>query len=275
VNRIQARLDVLRAAGRKGVVPYVTAGHPHPDMTVEIMHELVAAGADLLELGVPFSDPMADGPVIQHACEVALGHGVTLGVVFDMVDSFRKRDETTPIILMGYLNPIETMGSSVFAARAAEAGVDGVLVVDCPPEESSELNAELRAKGLYQIYLLSPTTTDQRVRLIAEQGSGFLYYVALTGVTGADSLKPERVAARVQEIHGLTDLPIGVGFGIKDAASAMALAVGADLVIVGSALVARLGEGGDSQAVKAAAALVSEIRAGLDAESGPGERGVL
>jgi len=275
VNRIQAQLDALRAVGRKGVVPYVTAGHPHPDMTVDIMHELVEAGADLLELGVPFSDPMADGPVIQRACEVALGHGVNLGVVFDMVDSFRQRDETTPVILMGYLNPIETMGSGAFAARASDAGVDGVLVVDCPPEESSELNAELTAKGICQIYLLSPTTTDDRVRLIAGQGSGFLYYVALTGVTGADSLKPETVAARVQEIRGITDLPIGVGFGIKDAESAVSLAPGADLLIVGSALVACLGEGGDPQAVKAAAALVSEIRAGLGAENGPRERGVL
>ncbi|TDJ36237.1 MAG: tryptophan synthase subunit alpha [Gammaproteobacteria bacterium] len=279
MNRIVTRLDALRAAGKKAgttaIVAYVTAGHPHPDMTVGIMHELVAAGADLLELGVPFSDPMADGPVIQRACETALGHGVSSGTVFKMLRRFRERDVTTPVILMGYLNPIETMGTGAFAARAAEAGADGVLVVDCPPEESGELNAALKAKELCQIYLLSPTTTDDRVRLIAGQGSGFLYYVALTGVTGADSLIPDTVVARVQQIRGMTDLPVGVGFGIKDAESAVVLAAGADLIIVGSALVARLGERGDPEAVKAAAALVSEIRAGLDAPSVAGERGVL
>jgi tryptophan synthase alpha chain len=274
-NRLGARLDALGAAGRKGVVPYVTAGHPHPDMTVNIMHELVSAGADVLELGVPFSDPMADGPVIQHACEVALAHGVSMASVLEMVKEFRDRDTTTPVILMGYLNPIETMGTAAFAARAAEAGVDGVLVVDCPPEESDELDAALEAKGLCHIYLLSPTTTDDRVRLIAEKGSGFLYYVALTGVTGADSLVPDSVIERINEIRRSTDLPVGVGFGIKDAESAAALAAGADLVVVGSALVARLGERGDPEAVNAAAALVSEIRAGLDALGKAPEQGVL
>ena len=275
MNGIDTRLDALRAVGRKGVVPYVTAGHPHPNMTVDILHALVAAGADLLEVGVPFSDPMADGPVIQRACEVALGHGVSLSIVFEMLRKFRERDTTTPVILMGYANPVETMGSGEFAVRAAEAGADGVLLVDCPPEESGELNAALKGKGLCQIYLLSPTTTEDRVRLIAEQGSGFLYYVALTGVTGADTLMPDSVAARVKEIRAITDLPVGVGFGIKDAESAVALAVEADLVIVGSALVARLEEQGDGEGVRAVGGLVSEIRAGLDAASKPRERGVL
>lgn len=275
VNRIDVCLEALAAVGRKGVVPYVTAGHPHPDMTVDIMHGLVAAGADLLELGVPFSDPMADGPVIQRACEVALGHGVSLTMVFDMLRKFREHDTTTPVILMGYLNPVETMGTGQFTVGAAAAGADGVLLVDCPPEESREFNGLLKEKKLCQIYLLSPTTTEDRVRLIAEQGSGFLYYVALTGVTGADSLVPDTVAARVKAIRRITDLPVGVGFGIKDAKSAVALAAEADLVIVGSALVARLEEHGDNEGVRAAGGLVSEIRAALDAASEPRERGVL
>jgi len=242
VSRIEKRFEALRAAGRKALVPYITAGDPAPEHTVPLMQALVAAGADLLELGVPFSDPMADGPVIQQACERALRHHTSLDDVLDMVRKFREQDDETPIVLMGYLNPIEVMGYREFARRAAEAGVDGALTVDMPPEEADDLVAELRAEGIDPIFLLAPTTTPERMDAIAEHGSGFLYYVSFKGVTGANRLDVAAVAEKLAEIRRHTDLPLGVGFGIRDPESAAAVAGVADAVVVGSALVKLIAE---------------------------------
>ena len=242
MSRIEKRFEALRAAGRKALVPYITAGDPAPEHTVPLMQALVAAGADLLELGVPFSDPMADGPVIQQACERALRHHTSLDDVLDMVRKFREQDDETPIVLMGYLNPIEVMGYREFARRAAEAGVDGALTVDMPPEEADDLVAELRAEGIDPIFLLAPTTTPERMDAIAEHGSGFLYYVSFKGVTGANRLDVAAVAEKLAEIRRHTDLPLGVGFGIRDPESAAAVAGVADAVVVGSALVKLVAE---------------------------------
>ena len=242
MSRIAKRFEALRAAGRKALVPYITAGDPAPEHTVPLMQALVEAGADLLELGVPFSDPMADGPVIQQACERALRHHTSLDDVLDMVRSFREQDDETPIVLMGYLNPIEVMGYREFARRAAEAGVDGALTVDMPPEEADDLVAELRAAGIDPIFLLAPTTTPERMDAIAEHGSGFLYYVSFKGVTGANRLDVAAVADKLAEIRRHTDLPLGVGFGIRDPESAAAVAEVADAVVVGSALVKLVAE---------------------------------
>ncbi len=242
MSRIEKRFEALRAAGRKALVPYITAGDPAPEHTVPLMQALVAAGADLLELGVPFSDPMADGPVIQQACERALRHHTSLDDVLDMVRKFREQDDETPIVLMGYLNPIEVMGYREFARRAAEAGVDGALTVDMPPEEADDLVAELRAEGIDPIFLLAPTTTPERMDAIAEHGSGFLYYVSFKGVTGANRLDVAAVAEKLAEIRRHTDLPLGVGFGIRDPESAAAVAGVADAVVVGSALVKLIAE---------------------------------
>ncbi len=213
------------------------AGDPHPDMTVPLMHALVEGGADIIELGVPFSDPMADGPVIQRASERALKHPTRLSQVFAMVRRFREADGETPVILMGYLNPIEAMGYAPFAAAAEAAGVDGVLVVDMPPEEEGQLHPELLAHGLDPIFLLAPTSAPERMRMIAQKARGFVYYVSLKGVTGSHSLDVSQVEEKVKIIRRYTDLPIGVGFGIHDAASAAAIGRVADAVIVGSALV--------------------------------------
>ena len=242
MSRIEKRFEALRAAGRKALVPYITAGDPAPEHTVPLMQALVAAGADLLELGVPFSDPMADGPVIQQACERALRHHTSLDDVLDMVRNFREQDDETPIVLMGYLNPIEVMGYREFARRAAAAGVDGALTVDMPPEEADDLVAELRAVGIDPIFLLAPTTTPERMDAIAEHGSGFLYYVSFKGVTGANRLDVTAVAEKLAEIRRHTDLPLGVGFGIRDPESAAAVAGVADAVVVGSALVKLVAE---------------------------------
>ncbi len=242
MSRIAKRFEALRAAGRKALVPYITAGDPAPEHTVPLMQALVEAGADLLELGVPFSDPMADGPVIQQACERALRHHTSLDDVLDMVRAFREQDDETPIVLMGYLNPIEVMGYREFARRAAEAGVDGALTVDMPPEEADDLVAELRAAGIDPIFLLAPTTTPERMDAIAEHGSGFLYYVSFKGVTGANRLDVAAVADKLAEIRRHTDLPLGVGFGIRDPESAAAVAGVADAVVVGSALVKLVAE---------------------------------
>lgn len=241
MSRIQVRFDALKAAGRKALIPYITAGDPHPSVTVTALHALVAAGADLLELGVPFSDPMADGPVITQGHERALVHHTSLHDVLAMVRTFRTQDDQTPVVLMGYLNPVEMMGYAAFADAAADAGVDGVLIVDLPPEESDELRVEYDRRGLDPIYLLAPTTTDARARLITQAARGYVYYVSLKGVTGAGSLDVDAVARRIDELRAITTLPIGVGFGIKDAESAAALAAHADGVVVGSVLVSQMG----------------------------------
>jgi tryptophan synthase alpha chain len=240
VSRIAARFESLRVRGRTALIPFVTAGDPRPETTVPLMHAMVAAGADLIELGVPFSDPIADGPVIQRATERALAQGVSLTRVLGLVHEFRQQDPDTPVVLMGYLNPIEVMGYARFAALAAEAGVDGALIVDVPPEEGHDLVAALRARGLDLVYLLAPTSTEERIRRIGAAATGFVYYVAVKGVTGAGHLDTAAVGERVARIKSLIPLPVGVGFGIKDGASAARVAAVADAVIVGSAIVERI-----------------------------------
>jgi tryptophan synthase alpha chain len=240
MSRIAARFNQLKSEGRKALIPFITAGDPKPYVTVGLMHDLVAAGANVIELGVPFSDPMADGPVIQRASERALEHHVSLHDVIEMVRSFRQKDSDTPVVLMGYLNPIEIMGYERFAAEAADAGVDGTLVVDIPPEEGGELLDALHAKGLDQIYLIAPTSTQARIQTICDAAGGFVYYVSVKGVTGASHLDLAAVREKLQQIKSATDLPVGVGFGIKDAETAAAVAQVADAVVVGSALVSRV-----------------------------------
>lgn len=237
MSRIKATFAQLQSKGQKALIPYVTAGDPHPDHTVEIMHNLVKNGADMIELGIPFSDPMADGPVIQRAIERALAHKVGLQDVLEMVKTFRAKDQKTPIILMGYANPIEAIGLQKFADLAKAADVDGVITVDYPPEECEDFVKVLREREIDPVFLLAPTTEPKRVELIVNQASGFVYYVSLKGVTGAANLDVAEVANRVAEIRAKTDLPIGVGFGIRDAATAKAMAEVADGVVVGSRIV--------------------------------------
>jgi tryptophan synthase alpha chain len=269
MSRIAECFTRLGQQQRKALIPYVTAGDPLPTVTVPLLHALVGAGADLLEVGVPFSDPMADGPVIQAACERALEHHVTLHHVLDMVSEFRRQDTTTPVVLMGYLNPIEVWGYVDFAAAAAAAGVDGVLTVDMPPEEAGDLVAALRRHAIDAIFLLAPTSTEQRMRRVSEMAGGFLYYVSFKGVTGANRLDVGAVESKLQELRRFTRLPIGVGFGIRDAASAARVAAIADAVVVGSALVGRIPELLDTPDDIPAqlAATVSGMRTAIDAVS--------
>lgn len=240
MNRIDQRFEDLKARGRVALVPYVTAGHPHPDATVDILHAAVAAGADLVELGMPFSDVMADGPVIQNACARALEHGVGLEQVLEMVRRFRERDGDTPLILMGYTNPIERRGPERFAREAAEAGVDALLIVDCPADEADELRGLLKGQGLHQIFLVAPTTNDKRLAHAARLAGGFVYYVSIKGVTGAATLDLASLAPMVERIRASVGLPVAVGFGIREPEQAAAVAATADAVVIGSALVDRL-----------------------------------
>ncbi|MBI3171035.1 MAG: tryptophan synthase subunit alpha [Hydrocarboniphaga effusa] len=240
MSRIASLFETLRKQKRKALIPYITAGDPHPRHTVALMHALVDAGADLVELGVPFSDPMADGPVIQLACERALAHGTQLWQVLDMVKQFRRSDARTPVVLMGYLNPIETRGLEAFARRSKECGVDGVLVVDLAVEEAPEFAPALKAQGLDCIFLLAPTSSTRRIRAICREASGYLYYVSLKGVTGAATLDVNSVAAKLSEVRRCTALPIAVGFGVSDAKAAAKVGRIADAVIVGSALVSEI-----------------------------------
>ena len=267
MSRIAACFAALRGAGRKALIPYITAGDPHPRVTVPLMHALVEAGADIIELGVPFSDPMADGPVIQQACERALVHHVSLHQVLDMVREFRRDNTTTPLVLMGYLNPVEVMGYEAFAAAAAQAGVDGVLMVDLPPEEGHALVERLRQRDLDPIFLLAPTTTEARLKKICTTASGFVYYVSLKGVTGAATLDTAAVTKKVQEIRKITTLPIGVGFGIRDGATAAAVAAVADAVVVGSTLVSKVGMLADApdKIPAEVGSLLAEMRRAMDA----------
>ncbi|MGF2734920.1 tryptophan synthase subunit alpha [Marinobacter sp. DUT-1] len=237
MSRIQGVMKALKEQDRKALIPYITAGDPHPDVTVDLMHTLVSAGADIIELGVPFSDPMADGPVIQLACERSLKHGTSLRQVIGMVKEFRKQDDKTPVVLMGYLNPMEAMGYEAFAEAAADAGVDGILTVDLPPEEADDVAPLFTSRNLDAIFLLAPTTIDERIRAIAEHSSGYVYYVSFKGVTGAAKINVDEVAAKVAHIHEMTALPVGVGFGIRDAETAAAVGRVSDGVIVGSVLV--------------------------------------
>ncbi len=264
MSRIQTVFAALKSQGKKALIPYITAGDPHPDQTVPLLHALVASGADMIELGVPFSDPMADGPVIQRASERALVHKMGLRKVLEMVKAFRETNQTTPIVLMGYANPIEAMGCDQFVTLAKEAGVDGVLTVDYPPEESEAFNHALVSAGIDSIFLLSPTTEASRTALIVKQATGFLYYVSLKGVTGAANLDIVEVKKRVAEIRSQTSLPIGVGFGVKDAATAREVAAIADAVVVGSRMVLAIENADAGQLVTNVQALMKELRTAID-----------
>lgn len=266
MSRIQDCFSRLKADGKKALIPYITAGDPNPEITVPLMHAMVAAGANLLELGVPFSDPMADGPVIQAASERALMHHVSLHNVLEMVKQFREKDADTPVILMGYLNPIEVMGYAEFAQAASDAGVDGLLTVDIPPEESQEFLVQLNQHNLDAIFLIAPTSTGNRITKICNSSSGFVYYVSLKGVTGAGNLDVGSVKDKLDEIRTLTDLPIGVGFGIKDAESASQVAKVADAVVVGSAIVRLVGEHAEDPAKieTKVTALLKDMRIAID-----------
>jgi tryptophan synthase alpha chain len=265
MSRIDRRFEQLRSAGRTGLIPFVTAGDPSPQHAVALMHALVDAGADVIELGVPFSDPMADGPVIQHASERAIAKGVGLSDVLGWVAQFRQRDADTPIVLMGYLNPIEIHGYVRFAEEAVQAGVDGVLVVDCPLEESAVLQP-LRDAGLQQILLAAPTTAPSRMVQLCGSAEGFLYYVSFAGITGAARLSTDDIAARVADIRAKSKAPVAVGFGVRDAQSAKAIAGFADAVVIGSALVERLaGAEGVEDIAARARDFLAPIRKALDA----------
>jgi tryptophan synthase alpha chain len=265
MSRIQPCFEALRKAKRKALIPYITAGDPQPSLTVPLMHALVEAGADILELGVPFSDPMADGPVIQRSSERALANGVGLRDVIAMVRQFRERDHGTPIVLMGYANPVEAMGVERFVAQAESAGVDGVIIVDYPPEECEQFCGLARAHGIDPIFLLAPTSTERRIQEVGRTGSGYLYYVSLKGVTGAGNLDLAEVAARIPKIRAATHLPIGVGFGIRDPESARQIAQTADAVVIGSRIIQEIESAGAEHAVARIKDLVRPIRAALDA----------
>lgn len=272
MSRLAARFRALREEGRAALVPFVTAGDPDPGVTRKLLPRLVEAGADVIEVGVPFSDPMADGPVIQRAGERALAAGTSLAGVLDVVRGFRAADPHTAVVLMGYLNPIEAMGPVRFADRAAEAGVDGVIVVDMPPEEGEPLLAALRERGIDPVFLLSPTTSPERMRRIASEGAGFLYYVSLKGITGAGHLDTGAVAEALARVRAVSDLPVGVGFGIADAEAARRVAAVADAVVVGSAIVRRVEEALDEpeRIPDHVAAFVAELRGAVDSAAAEG-----
>jgi tryptophan synthase alpha chain len=267
MSRIGPRFAQLKSAGRKGLIPYIAAGDPEPSLTVPLLHALARAGADVIELGVPFSDPMADGPVIQRATERAIRHGVGLRQTLAFVAEFRTSDAVTPVVLMGYANPIERMGRHEFAEAARAAGVDGVLVVDYPPEECADFAIEMRAAGIDPIFLLAPTSTDKRIEEVARHAAGYIYYVSLKGITGAGHLDVASVAAKLPLIRKHSNVPVGVGFGIRDAASAVAVAQVADAVVIGSRLIQEMEATPRERAVEAVEALVREIRTALDGGS--------
>ena len=263
MSRIAATFDTLGAHGRKALIPYITAGDPYPDATVDIMLAMADAGADIIELGVPFSDPMADGPVIQKAAERALAQGVGLTHVLAFVRRFRQTNERTPVVLMGYANPVERYGVNRFVADARAAGVDGVLVVDYPPEECEAFAGTLKASGMDPIFLLAPTSTEARMQHVGRIASGYVYYVSLKGVTGAGHLDTQAVAEAVPRIKQHVRVPVGVGFGIRDAATARAVGAVADAVVIGSALVQLLETQSHDQVAAAAARFIGEMRAAL------------
>lgn len=264
MSRLTECFFALRREKRKALIPFITAGDPTPAMTLPIMQALVKAGANIIELGMPFSDPMADGPVIQRASERALSAGTQLTDVFTIVKSFRSKNKKTPIVLMGYLNPIEMMGYEKFAKEAESVGVDGVLIVDMPPEESTEFNDILGQHHIDLIFLLAPTSTPERIKKIAEKASGYLYYVSLKGVTGAGNLNVRAVKEKLTEICEYTDLPIGVGFGIRDAKSAAKIAKISDAVIVGSALVQQIERVEHDKLAKNLSRFLKKLRKAMD-----------
>ena len=269
MSRISATLQALADSGRKALIPYVTAGFPYPDITPELMHAMVAAGADIIELGVPFSDPMADGPVIQKAGEKALAHGIGLQQVFAMVAEFRQRDNSAPVVLMGYANPVERYeqkhGRGAFSRDAAASGVDGVLIVDYPPEECRAFAADLRQVGLDMIFLLAPTSTEERMAQVGQLASGYVYYVSLKGVTGSGALDTEAVRSMLPRIRRHIQIPVGVGFGIRDADSARAVAQEADAVVIGSRLIQLIDGQPWDVVIEVATSFLADIREALDA----------
>ncbi len=265
MSRIQSTLSALAEQNKKGLIPFITAGDPTPELTVPLMHALVAGGADIIELGVPFSDPMAEGPVIQRACERALKNGVGMSDVLRHVEAFRKTNTSTPVVLMGYANPIERMGIDAFVDGAKAAGVDGAIVVDYPPEECEEFAARMRASDLDLIFLLAPTSTEERIAQVAKIGSGFCYYVSLKGVTGAGHIDTTEVAERIATIRKHIKLPIGVGFGIRDAQTAKAIASVSDAVVIGSRIIQELENTSHDRATEAVQVFLTQIRKALDA----------
>jgi tryptophan synthase alpha chain len=269
MSRIDTTLSQLKAQGRKALIPFVTAGFPFADSTPSLMHAMAAAGADIIELGVPFSDPSADGPVIQKAGDRALAFGIGLVQVLDMVRAFRQTNTTTPVVLMGYANPVERYdqkhGADSFIKDAAAAGVDGVLIVDYPPEECVEFAAKLRAHSMDLIFLLAPTSTDERMQQVAQVASGYVYYVSLKGVTGSGALDIDAVEAMLPRIRQHVSVPVGVGFGIRDAATAKAISRVADAVVIGSRLIQLIENESADQVNAVAADFLSGIRQALDA----------
>jgi len=264
MSRIAETFERLKARGRKALIPFITAGDPEPGLTLPLMRALVKGGADIIELGVPFSDPMADGPTIQRASERALAYGMSLRTVLAMVREFRKQDGATPVVLMGYANPIEAYGQSGFAAEAASAGVDGVLVVDYPPEECADFAAMLKQHGLDPIFLLAPTSTDQRVSEVGAAGSGYIYYVSLKGVTGSAKLDLDEVARRIPAIRQNVGMPVGVGFGIRDGQAAARIASVADGVVIGSRIIEEIEQSLPEEAPQRVATLLAGIRKAMD-----------
>ena len=264
MSRIQATFARLAAEGRKALIPFVTAGDPYPDVTVELMLAMAEAGADVIELGVPFSDPMADGPVIQRAAERAVKAGIGLKHVLADVRAFRASNQTTPVVLMGYANPIERFGLDRFVLEAKAAGVDGVLVVDYPPEECEQFAADLRANGMDLIFLLAPTSTEERMALVGRIASGYVYYVSLKGVTGSGALDVDAVAKAIPRIKAHVNIPVGVGFGIRDAATARAIADVSDAVVIGTKIIQLLEDQSHEKVVPVAVHFLRDIRAALD-----------
>jgi tryptophan synthase alpha chain len=267
MSRIKTTFDALKAQGKKALIPYITGGDPLKEATVPMMHALVDAGSDIIELGVPFSDPMADGPTIQLACERALEHGTSLRDVLAMVKEFRTTNTETPVVLMGYLNPVEAMGYQTFVDRAVEAGVDGVLMVDLPPEEACDVDSIFKDAGLDVVYLIAPTTTDKRIESIGKSGSGYVYYVSLKGVTGSKALDVDDVARNLERIRAHVSIPVGVGFGIQDGETAAKVAAISDGVIVGSALVNRIAANATNpeQAQAEVSDIIRSMRTAMDA----------
>ena len=264
MSRIQSTFSLLAEEKRKGLIPFITAGFPTPELMLPLMHALVEGGSDIIELGVPFSDPMADGPVIQRASEQALAHGVGLRQVLQFVRTFRQSNDATPVVLMGYANPIERMGTATFIEEARAAGVDGVLVVDYPPEECESFAGALKKNGMDPIFLLAPTSTEERIAQVGRIASGYVYYVSLKGVTGSGALDLGAVAEKIPQIRKHVSVPVGVGFGIRDAESARSIGALADAVVIGSRIIQELESTPRDQAVKAVKDFISGIRRALD-----------
>ncbi|MBY0484309.1 tryptophan synthase subunit alpha [Nitrosomonas sp.] len=264
MNRIAKTFAALIKQNRKALIPFITAGDPSPEITVQLMHQLVQSGADIIELGIPFSDPMADGPTIQRSSERALKHHVSLNGVLDMVAEFRKTDTDTPVVLMGYANPIEALGYELFAVKASTCGIDGILIVDYPPEESGEWVQCLDQHGIDAIFLLSPTTPQERIEQVAKMAKGYIYYVSLKGVTGASHLDLQDVSVMLKQLRQYISLPIGVGFGIRDGVTAKAVAGLADAVVVGSRIIEEIEKSNGEELLHNVGNLLNTLRKAID-----------